>query len=491
MDDRSPAARGDAASRASAPARTLSVGDAVFVIVGIVIGAGIFRAPSVVAANTTSDLAMLLVWVAGGLIALVGALCYAELASTYPSTGGDYHFLHRAFGRRLAFLFAWARATVMQTGSIALLAYVFGDYAQEIWPLGAHGPALYAAAAVIAFTAVNLAGRGQGIGTQRAFTLAEVAGVSAIAVAGLVLGSHALPGFGAEQALAATLGSAGDTGAAAVAGGPGAAGGEPAPAPAATAARGRARGGVMLTYGGWNEAAYLSAEVRGERAPIARALFVGIGVVTVLYLLANLAYLRGLGHAGMAESSAIGADLMRAIWGEGGATLVAALIAIAALTSLNATVITGARTNHALGVDFPRLGFLAHWDARRQAPVAALWVQGGIALALVLLGSLTRSGFTTLVEYTAPVFWAFFALTGLALFRLRRVDPARPRPFRVPLYPLTPVAFVATSLYMLWSSLNYSGLGAFVGVAVLAAGVPALWFCVAGEGGRPAPGREA
>ena len=439
----------------SAPGRVLSTADAVFIIVGIVIGAGIFKAPSLVAANTASDWAMLALWLVGGALALVGALCYAELSSTYPDTGGDYHFLRRAFGPHPAFLFAWARLAVMQTGSIALLAYVFGDYAAQILPGGEDAAAIYAASAVVVFTLINVRGIRQGTGTQRAFTAVEIAGVVAIIVLGLALGGHAPTG---EAAAAAAQASA-------------------APASSgASSSLGLALVFVLLTYGGWNEAAYVSGELRGGRTAIVRALIVSIAMITTLYFLVNLAYLAVLGHPGMAASEAVAADMMRAILGEPGAQVLSLLVAVSALTSINATIITGARCNHALGRDYPALGFLGYWNSARGSPAAGLIVQGVVALLLVALGAAGRSGFATLVEYTAPVFWLFFLATGLALLRLRRIEPHMERPFRVPLYPWTPLLFCASSAYMLWSSLSYTGFGALVGVVVLAAGVPILWF---------------
>jgi amino acid transporter len=433
------------------PPPVLSKADAVFIIVGIVIGAGIFKAPSLVAANTASDLTMLALWLAGGALALIGALCYAELSSTYPDTGGDYHFLRRAFGPHPAFLFAWARLSVMQTGSIALLAYVFGDYAAQLLPAGEHAAAIYAALAVVVFTLINMRGIRQGTGTQRAFTVVEVAGVVAIIVLCLALGTDAAA---PAQSVAAT-----------------------APASAGTSASlGLALVFVLLTYGGWNEAAYVSSELRSGRTAIVRALIVSIAIITALYVFINFAYLAVLGHSGMAASEAVAADAMRAILGERGAQVVSLLVAISALTSINATIITGARCNHALGRDFPALGFLSYWNSARGSPAAGFIIQGVVALLLVGLGAAGRSGFATLVEYTAPVFWLFFLTTGLALLRLRRSDPYVQRPFRVPLYPWIPLIFCASSAYMLWSSLSYTGFGALVGVAVLAAGIPILWF---------------
>jgi amino acid transporter len=165
---------------------------------------------------------------------------------------------------------------------------------------------------------------------------------------------------------------------------------------------------------------------------------------------------------------------MRAAWGERGANLLSVLVVAAALSSTNATIFTGARTNFALGRDFSLFAVLGRWRADTETPYNALWIQGGIALALVGLGAATRQGFESMVDYTAPVFWLFLLLTGVALFRLRRKEPAARRPFRVPLYPWTPLAFCAAALYMLWSSVAYTGIGALVGVAVLLLGGPLL-----------------
>jgi amino acid transporter len=411
-------------------------------VVGTVVGAGIFRTPSLVGANASSEGTALLAWVVGGAISLIGALCYAELATTYPDAGGDYHFLARAYGRRLAFLYGWARVTVIQTGSIALLAFVIGDYASQVVPLGPAGSAVYAGLAVAAATALNVLGLRHGKRAQNVLTAAEVLGLLLVVMAGLALS------------------------------------GPPAAAAAVPAAE---RSGfglmmvfVLLTYGGWNEAAYLSAELRGSRRAIAGVLVWSIAVVTALYLLVNLAYLQGLGLSGMAASKAVAADLMERTLGVGGARLVSLLVVVAAVTSLNATVVTGGRSAYAVGRDFPTLGFLGRWHPGADTPVNALLVQGGIALALVLVGALMREGFETMVEYTAPVFWLFFLLTGLALFVLRRREPGARRPFAVPLYPVTPLVFCATCAYLLYSSLAYTRTGALLGVAVVAAGAVVL-----------------
>lgn len=424
------------------PRPVLSLFDAAALIVGIVVGAGIFRTPSLVAGNAGSWEMFLFAWVLGGVVSLVGALCYAELTTTFPNAGGDYHFLTRAFGKKLAFLFAWARMSVIQTGSVALLAFIFGDYISQIYNFGEYSSVFYAALAVIALTTINIIGLKSGTGTQKLLTTAEVFGILLIIMAGFFFAPTAT-----ETTVATTS--------------------------TATASFGLTMVFVLLTFGGWNEAAYISAELRdgktGKRR-MAKALILGILIITALYLLVNLAYLNALGLGGIAKSEAVGGDLMRVAFGESGVVIIGLLVAISALTSANATIFTGARTNYAMGRDFRVFAPLGKWNANADAPVNAFIVQGLISLGLVFLGLLTRKGFETIVEYTAPVFWFFFLLVGIALFVLRRKEPDAERPFRVPLYPLTPLVFCLTSAYLLYSSLAYTGLGAFVGVGVLLIG---------------------
>jgi amino acid transporter len=450
-----PLARPPAAATAeAAPRSELGLRDAVGLIVGTIIGAGIFRTPSLVAEHTGSASLALLAWVAGGAISLMGALCYAELAAAYPHTGGDYHYLTRAFGPRVGFLFAWARITVIQTGAIALLAFVMGDYAAQLLPLGAWGSPIYAGLVVIVLTATNIAGVRHGAATQNALTALEIGGILLLGLAGLAVAGPA----------------------AAVA--PMSAGAAPAPA------FGLVMVFVLLTYGGWNEAAYLSGEVRDPARTMVRALVWSLTIVTAIYVLVNWSFLTALGVGGVARSTTVAADVVRQALGVEAARLTGVLIVIAALTSLNAAIFTGARSAYALGRDFGVARLLGRWDTARRTPVNALLAQGVIALALVALGATTRKGFETMVEYTAPVFWLFICLTGVALFVLRRRDPARPRPFRVPLYPVTPLVFCASSAYLVYSSLAYTGVGALVGVAVLGGGV--LVLCLTRAGAAPA-----
>lgn len=421
-----------------APRASLSVADGVAMLVGIVVGIGIFKTPQMVAANVDSEFGFVAAWLAGGVVTLVGALVYAELGSAYPSTGGEYAFLSRAFGRGVGLLFAWARLTVIQTGAIALVAFVFGDYAQRVLPLGRWGPTVYAASAIAAFTAVNFTGSPQGRGVQRLFTAVTVVAVLAIAALGLA-GGPAQPPPSAQT----------DGGAA-----------------------GLAMVFILLTYGGWNEAAYISGELRDVRRAIARVLVLGCGAVTLLYVIVNLAFLRTLGLEGLRASDAVAADAMHALLGGAGATVLALTVCCAALSTLNATIFTGARLYYAIGRDLPGLARFDRWDARGNTPANALLLQSAIALLLVGFGAATRGGFEAMVAYTAPVFWLFLLLVGVSLFVLRRRGAAEPGRFRVPFYPVTPLLFCLTCGYLLYASVVYAGLGSLVGVAVLALGLP-------------------
>jgi basic amino acid/polyamine antiporter, APA family len=430
------------------PKPTLSVADAIAIIVGIVVGAGIFETPAFVAANAGSPAILLLAWVAGGLMTLVGALCFAELATAYPHPGGNYHYLVRAFGTAPAFLFVWARLAIIQTGSIAMLGFVFGDYASQLWDLGAYSASFYAAAAVIALTAMNISGLIPGKRTQNLLTIATVAGLAVVVVVGIFFASPA----------SGTAASGG---------------GSPTPFHMSL---GMVMIFVLLTYGGWSEAAFISAEVRRPRRNMAVALIGSTAIITAIYLLVNYALLRGLGMERMAGAQAVAAELMQRTLGQAGVVFIALCVAVAALGSINATIITGARTNYAMGRDYRIFRWMGEWSPRGNTPVNALIAQSAIALGLIAVGTAARSGFKTMVEFTTPVFWAFLLLTGVSLMVLRHREPHAERPFRVPLYPVTPLLFCCIAAYMLYSSLAYTGMGALLGVLVLAAGAPLLVF---------------
>jgi amino acid transporter len=428
------------------PQRLLDPLGAVALIVGMVIGAGIFKTPALVA-SLSADVGWTLgIWVLGALISVMGALCYAELCSAYPHAGGDYHFLQRAFGRNVAFLYAWARATVINPGAIALLAFVFGDYFSQVLSLGPHSSALWAFAIVLLLTAVNMLGIHASSRIQFWLTLFEVLGLLAVVVAGFTVEASDSPGgpfFDSAPPLAQL---------------------------------GLALVFVLLTFGGWSEAAYISAEVRGGPRSIVRVIVISMALLTALFLLVNAALLHGLGLQGLGASKTAAADVLGLAWGPWAQKALGLFVAVAALTSINATMVVGARTKFALGRDWLSLGQLGTWRGRTGSPTRAYALQAVISMGLIALGMREADGFSAMVEFTAPMFWSFLLLVGLALMWLRRTDSAVSRPFRVPLYPFTPLVFCAACAFLAYSSVMYavSQNALHVSLWLLASGVLAL-----------------
>jgi len=431
------------------PLPTFNNLSAIAVVVGIVIGIGIFRLPQMVAQHSPTVYYYIGFWVLGGLISVIGALCYAELASNHPDAGGEYYFLRRAFGPAVGFLFSWGRMTVIQTGSIALAAFILGDYATVIYNLGSHSSSIYAAITIVGLTSLNIGGTHPSKKVQT-FIAALVAGILILAgIAGLF--ADPVPSATAHSTGSFSYGSAGT-----------------------------AMIFVLLTYGGWNEGVYLSAEIQNVRKNMWRVLLAGLGIITLIYVLINLAYLHVLGLETLRQTDTIGVRLSNQLIGSGGSIVMAIVIIISALSTANATIITGARTNYALGRDFRLLKYIGRWNSTYNTPIQALVVQGSIALGLVLMGNFTPEAVSTMVDYTAPVFWLFILLTTSSLFIFRhRFQPDR-LAFRVPLYPLTPILFIMVCLYLLYSSIVFTGWGSLVGIGILLLGIP-IYYVAKGK----------
>jgi APA family basic amino acid/polyamine antiporter len=431
------------------PKPLLSVPDGIFLVAGMVIGIGIFKLPGLVASSAASPAHYFLAWIVGGIACLCGALVYAELASRIPETGGEYQFLRRGLGEGAAFLFAWSRMTVIQTGAIAAVSFVFGEYATQLVSLGPASTALWAAIGVAALTLLNLVGTPQSKTLQKVVQVLLILALVGVAAGGIIAGGAA------EQA-------------------------DPSPRSSAFSLM---MIFVLYTFGGWNEGAYLAGEVRDAPRNMVKVLAGGLLLVTAVYLLVNWGYFRALGLEGLRQSKAIAVDTVRVFAGEGAARVVAAVVCVSALTTMNAALFTGARTNWAFGRDYRLFGILGRWREAGSTPANALILQLAILLVLVWSGASTRDGFEAMVAYGLPVFWAFLLLTGLTLF-VFRARGGEPPAFRVPFYPVVPLAFLAMCAFMLWSSFDYVAnspygpkFGTLVGagIAVMALGVP-LYF---------------
>ncbi|MFG0334149.1 MAG: APC family permease [Maioricimonas sp. JB049] len=441
----------------------LSPFDASSLIVGIVVGTAIFKAPPFVFSNVPGPVSGLLVWLAGGVLSLIGALCYCELATTYPRLGGEYVYLTRAYGSWLGYLFGWTQLTAILTGSVGTMAIVFCDYAQHVAGLAGIPVAVSAVFSVLILTAVNLRGIVFGKLVQNVLTVAKVGGLVAILLAALVAG---VP----EETVAS-----------------------PASEGTGVISLGLAFVFVLYAYGGWSDAAFIAAEVRDLNRNVPRALLIGVGAITLLYLAVNGAYLLVLGYAGLCSSGAPAADVLERVLGTTAAGAVSVLVMISALGAINGMLFSGSRVFATLGEDHRCMGWMGGWN-ERDVPVTAFLSLSALSVGLILavgtqagrnlvdglLGFVNVApmpweqyggGFDTLVTAMAPVFWVFFLLSGLSLIVLRWREGERPRPFRVPLYPFTPIVFCLTSGYMLYSSLMYARQLALFGLVPVLVGL--------------------
>ncbi len=430
--------------------------DAISLIIGIVIGTAIFKSPGDIFASVGNPGLVFVLWFVGAAFSYAGALCYAELATAWPRSGGDYEYLTRAFGRWTGFQFAWAQFLIVFTGSIGATAYAFADYAIEFWQLPAAWTATIAVVSILLTTAVNLAGLRTGSTTQNVLTVLKLLGLTAIVIA------------------ATLFGSAPDL---------------TAPGRATPAGIGLAMVLILYTYSGWNHAAFVTAEVRDPQRNVPLALLWGMTVITLAYLAVNAAYLALLGFDGVSEANAPAITAVERVAGPWAGRAVGALVMCSALGAINGMILTGAFVYRALAEDYPPLRKLAY-DAGT-TPRRSLLAQSLMSIGFILLvGTATgrkavdatagllhlppfswdSGGFETLVAATAPLFWLFLILSGCALFSLRWFGGGREQRFRVPAYPLTPLLFVAGCGYMLYSSLMFAGVLSLLSLIPLVTG---------------------
>jgi basic amino acid/polyamine antiporter, APA family len=430
------------------PRQQLTLFDSTCIIVGIIIGTAIYKVAPMVAGGATHALGVLGLWVAGGLLSLAGALCYAELATAYPREGGDFVYLTRAYGSWAGYLFAWADLMILQPGTIAAIAFAFATYAQVVFPTpglsAASGQILYAAAAVLILTAINIFGVARGKWTQNLLTTLKVVGI--LAIFGVAMA-------GPRQPLTPT--PAGEF---------------------SGAGFNLAMILVLFAYGGWSEIAYVAAEVKNPRRNILRALLLGIGLTTVLYVLINVAFLATLGYAKMKASEAVVADTIATAWpnlaGQLASRLISALICLSALGAINGLIFTRARIAYAMGQEYAWFRFLGGWSGRFGTPVKALVTKCVLSLIVILLAK----SFDKSLLYVTSVTWLFFLATGCGVFVLRRNEPDLERPYRIIGHPWTTLVFCASCLFLIYSAVTYDKVGTLVSLGMLLAGLPIYWF---------------
>jgi len=408
------------------PERRLSMLDCASIVVGIIIGSGIYETLGLVAGFAAGGRELAGLWIAGGLFALLGSLCYAELATRLPEEGGDFVYLTHAYGRGVGFLFAWTQLWIIRPGSIGALACVFADYATQLYSLGALSLPIYACGSVLVLTALNMLGVRQSTRVQNILTAAKVLGLALLAVAGL-FGTPAVAAPAAE-----TIGESNLS---------------------------LALIFVLFAYSGWNEMGCVAAEVRDPQRNILRALLLGAGVVTLVYLGINGACYRMLGLQGMVEQGPVAVTTSLGPWARAALSL---LVCVSALGSTNGMIFTGARIYYAMGNRHRMFRPLAVWNLQYGTPVISLCVQAVVTLGLLLgfggtaAGSEPREAFRRLVIFMTPPFYVFLLLSATAVIILRRRDhsPA-PGVYRMPLFPLPALVVAAASAFMAYRGVVY------------------------------------
>jgi APA family basic amino acid/polyamine antiporter len=440
--------------------RTLGLRDLTFIVVGTVIGSGIFIVPATVLRQTGTALGpALLVWLAGGVLSLLGALTYGELGAANPRAGGLYDYVREAFGRLPAFLYGWTLFFAIGSGSVATLAVAAASYAQQVAPIGPAAARLIAPALIVLVAAINVRGTRHGAGVQTWATLVKVGAIVAMSAALMLAGGPV--GHPPETSF------------------------WPAGSPAGLVqGAGLAMVGVLWAYEGWQYVTFSAGETVEPQRTFPRAIVLGTALLVGLYLLANVAYVAALGAPAAAASERVAADAVAAAFGSEAASVIAAAIVVSMFGAANGVTLTASRAYYQMardGLFFRRLGEI---HPRFGTPALSVAASSAWAMALAATGT-----FEQLLTYVVFVGWIFYALGAGAVFVLRRRRPDAERPFRVPGYPWTPALFVAASAAIVLNTLATRPYEALAGLGVVALGAPA--FLVWRARALPGGGRQA
>ena len=406
-------------------------------VVGGIIGGGIFRTPATVAERVGTPGMVLVAWIAGGGVALIGAFCFGELGQRRPQAGGGYVYLRETWGPLPAFLYGWTLVLVIATGAIAAVAVTFANYALALAGLPDRLTVPLAIGAIVLLAGINYVGVRPAAITQNIFTVLKLAALATLIGAGILLAAPTAPVSASPSPLVSGFGAA--------------------------------LVPILFTYGGWQQTNFIAEEIIEPEKNLPRALVLGVVIVVAVYLLANLAYLRVLGAAGLAHSTAPAADVMQAVLGPAGKTIIAAGIAVSTFGFLNLVILVTPRVLQAMaadGVFFERLAVL---HPVHRTPAAAIVALAACAALLTL-----SKTFGQLVDYVTFGDWIFFGLTVAGLFIYRAREPNAV--FKVPGYPWTPALFVLAAAYVVVSVVVSNPKNAGMGALLMGAGVPAFLF---------------
>ncbi len=431
-------------------ARRVGLFSGVMLVMGGIIGAGIFRNPQVVAQRVLTAPLTLGVWIMGGAIAMIGALVFAELGARAPRAGGHYIYIRDAFGGLPSFLYGWALLLIIGTGAIAAVAVTFADYAlslahiQQSWRLPVAG------GAIVLLSVINYVGVHWGATTQNIFTILKLLALALIIAAGAASILGLLPAPAAGLA-------------------------EPAAPSSLTLAIGAALVPVLFSYGGWQQTNFVAEEMIAPERNLPRALIIGVAGVVLVYILANATYLHGLGAVGLAATEAPASDAMLALVGPVGRTIVALGIVVSTFGFLNLVILVSPRVYQAVAADGLFFARFSRLHPRFRTPSAAIVVQ---ALWALLLLQTNRYG--QLLDYVVFADWIFFGLAAAALFvyraRERRGEPSGQAGYRMPGFPVLPLLFIGAAGYVVVGSIASNPANAGRGALILALGVPIYLF---------------
>ncbi|MBD0372416.1 MAG: amino acid permease [Pyrinomonadaceae bacterium] len=436
--------RREPASSSSKLARRLGLFDATMIVMGGIVGAGIFINPSVVAREVHTPFLILGAWLAGGALALAGAFIYAELADRYPDVGGQYAYLREAYHPSIAFIYGWALLLVTQTGGMAAVAVTFSRYFLELT-----GAAFtdwgVAALALLALTVINCLGVRAGTSVQNGLMVLKILAIAALVVCGLFFVSEprALSGPMLDRPVSVGL----------------------------LTAMGAAMTPVMFAYGGWQTASFISGEMREPRRHLARGLLFGVSGVVLLYTLVNLACLYVLGADGLAGTKTPASSVMRLAFGERGAMLIAVGISLSTLGFLSQGMLTAPRVYFAMAEDGLFFKSVAWLNPKTRVPVVAIALQGALAIAIAVSGR-----YEQILNYVVSVDFIWFGLTGASLFIFRRRESRQSR-FRVPGHPFTTALFVLACAAIVVGTVYKYPRNSSIGLLIVTAGIPVyfLW----------------
>jgi APA family basic amino acid/polyamine antiporter len=421
--------------------RKLSLLDSVAIVIGIVIGGGIFLVPNLVARNLGSAAMIAAVWSFAGIVSFFGALACAELGAAFPSTGGQYVYLREAYGPMVGFLCGWSMFTVARSAQVAWMAVIFALYVSYFVPLGAAASKTLSVAAIVVFAWINYRGVRAGAGVQKSFTLAKVIGVLII-----VVGAFLSRGMPAAAPAAA-------------------------PATFSLSSFGVALIACLLAYDGWVQLTFVAGEIRDPHRNVLRALAIGGIACIAIYLLANFAYLRVLSIPEIAASDHVGATAAERILGSGGGKLVSAIILVSILGTLNGCFLTTPRVYFAQASDGLFFERFTHVHPRFRTPSFAIVAQAAWAIVLVITGS-----YETLVDYALFAMWISYGLMVAGVMILRRTHPHVARPYRMWGYPVTPLLFLAITGWFLVNMLITRPGPSLASLGLIATGFPAYFI---------------